>query len=129
MLRLSPKKQEPEDELELGKARFKIAAIQAAPSDIIRRHPFSSLLGTTAIAVAIGALAAGSRSRRAAPTGHANGQTNTAAPPPVQKANWIGPVLSMASNLVQAYVTKQMTDSHEAATSKMPPADNAPPQV
>jgi hypothetical protein len=112
MLRLFPKPQDQEDELAIGKARFKVAALQAMPTDMIRRHPLSTFFGTTAIAIAIGALLGG---RRSAPAhnGHAH-----AAAPAAPKSSWFGPLITMGSNLLQAYITKQMAAAHHASAEQ-----------
>jgi hypothetical protein len=128
MLRLSPSKESQADELALGKARFKVAAIQAAPTDLIRRHPWSSVLGTAAAGLAAGILLTPRPVQHvhvdgpdAAPGKNGNGYKP--APPPAPKVSWLAPLVSMASNLIQAYLTKQIHDSQSAAA---PPGDGRP---
>ena len=137
MLRLSPDKQNQEDELEIGKARFKVAALQAAPtalaSEFVRQHPWPTVLGTAALSLALGALVGGRRKVYVAAGDHnGHGKAVYSAPPP-PKASWIGPIITMGSNLLQAYITKQMSDAHEAtatqATAQAAAMGNPPPDV
>lgn len=57
--RYVPERQSDVNDLDLAKARLRVAAIQAAPTELIRRHPWSSVLGTFAAAVAISGLMGG----------------------------------------------------------------------
>ena len=137
MLRLSPDKQSQEDELEIGKARFKVAALQASPTDLtsefVRQHPWPTVLGTAALSLALGALVGGRRKVYVAADG-TNGHAKAVhAAPPQPKASWMGPLITMGSNLLQAYITKQMSDAHEAtatqATAQAAAMGNPPPNV
>lgn len=92
------------NDLDLAKARLRVAAIQAAPTELIRRHPWSSMLGTFAAAVAIAGVVGG-RSRKVVHTDgkHDNARSSGGFALP---AGFLQGVTNLAIQLTQAYVTK-----------------------
>ncbi len=48
MKRYVPQRPQDEQELSLAKSRMRVAAVQAGPSALIRKHPWSAVIGTAA---------------------------------------------------------------------------------
>jgi hypothetical protein len=100
-------------DLELAKARFRVASIQSGPSEAVRRHPFSSLIGTLAATFAItgifGSLI-GRPSKEDSDHDRGTKPKKQAAGfrPPPGMMHWF---LTMGMQLVQAYFTKTVADS------------------
>ncbi len=114
MKRLVPqqKPSHPHD-LELAKARFLVASIQSGPSEAVRRHPFSSLIGTLAATFAITGIIGSLVGRSSKNDSDSDRETKPkkrsgGSHLPSGMMHWF---LTMGMQLVQAYFTKAAADS------------------
>lgn len=127
---------DPSHDLERAKARFLIASVQSGPSAMVRRHPWSSTIGTFAGTFAITGIIASLVPSHSSDNENSNTDQQAASKPgkksmiPAGMMRWLG---TIGMQLVQAYITKSAVDakskSQEAEHTSDTPSDEAMPHA
>jgi hypothetical protein len=133
MKRYVPQQPQNKPDVSVAKARLRVAAVQAAPSAFIRRHPLSTVIGTAAGTFALTAIAK-------LFVGHSSpsDDTETAESSPRSKSSsgrsFVSPVLrsalSMGLPIIQSQLTKHFLnrthEEHQQRSSAEAPGAQEP---
>ncbi len=115
MDRYTPQTPPSGQDLAIAKSRLRVAAIQASPAEIVRHHPWASVIGTFSSSMALAALIGGKRSAK-----------SSANKKPAQSGGMQFPrglvpwAINLGVQLVQAHMTRQAV---EKSARNVPPEE------
>lgn len=122
MKRYVPQRPQDEQELSLAKSRMRVAAVQAGPSALVRRHPWSAVIGTAAGTFALTAVvklfmtgtSSDDESAGDERNGHATRKNGSDAPRGSALRTVLRSAMSLGLPLIQSQLTKHFLNrTHE----------------